>query len=77
MTFIEYIEKHVILDLMFEPILRKYFVINKSFPYIANDTMGYYTMNQSLFVVFEHYYRTYVKMLNLDGSEIYKKMADN
>lgn len=28
LTFVEYIEKHVILDLMFQPILRKFFVLN-------------------------------------------------
>lgn len=63
LTFIEYIEKHVIMDLMFEPILRKFFILNKTFPYIANDTIGYYSMNQSMFVIFEHYYRENAKLL--------------
>jgi hypothetical protein len=32
-TYIEYVEKHVILDLMIEPFIRDYFVKNKIFPY--------------------------------------------
>lgn len=61
LTFVEYIEKHVILDLMFEPIIRKNFVLNQSFPYVPTDLVGYFTMNQNIFIMFEHYYRTYGK----------------
>ena len=56
-TFIDYIEKCVILDLMFEPIIKKYFIVYHSFPYLPNHTIGYFSMVSSIFVIWEHYYR--------------------
>ena len=61
MTFVEYIEKHVILDIMLEPYIKNYFIIHQSFPYLAKDTIGHWSMMQNIFLIFEHYYRQYSK----------------
>ena len=39
-TYLDYIEKHVILDLMLEPVINRYFVNYKSFPYRGKDLLG-------------------------------------
>ncbi|KRX01386.1 hypothetical protein PPERSA_01289 [Pseudocohnilembus persalinus] len=77
LTFVEYIEKHVILDLMFQPILRKFFVLNQTFPFIANDLIGYTSMHTNIFIIFEHYYRNYVKMLFSDLGDEMKQVNNN
>ena len=40
MSFLEFLEKLVILDYICEPILNKYFVKYKNFPYLAQHTIG-------------------------------------
>lgn len=39
-TFIDFVEKLVILDIMLEPVIDKYFIKNLSFPYTALQTLG-------------------------------------
>lgn len=46
---------------MFEPIIKKYFIVYHSFPYLPNHTIGYFSMVPSIFVIWEHYYRQYYK----------------
>jgi hypothetical protein len=38
--FLEFIEKLVILDIILEPLIQKYFVKYESFPYSCKNTVG-------------------------------------
>jgi hypothetical protein len=38
--FLEFIEKLVILDIILEPLIQKYFVKYDSFPYSCKNTVG-------------------------------------
>jgi hypothetical protein len=58
-SFIEYIEKHVLLDFILDPIVRRHFVELKSFPFFPKHTVGYFAMLNSIFVIWEHYFRQY------------------
>lgn len=62
-TYIEYVEKHVILDLMIEPFIRDYFVKNKIFPYQGKQYIGHKAMIQQIFVMLEHFYHQHSKDL--------------
>lgn len=57
--FIEFIEKVVILDLILEPIVSKYFIGYKSFPFNVTKTIGGVELINSLFVVWDYYYQKY------------------
>ena len=60
-SFIEYIEKQVILDMLLDPILRKYFTEFRTFPFVPEHTIGSKTMLAQLFVIYEHYFREYAR----------------
>lgn len=72
--FIHYIEKLVILDLIMEPIMAKYFIKYRSFPFLCEHTIGGRENIGKIFIVWMHYYKTYYdilseKRLSINGSE--------
>lgn len=76
-TYIEYIEKHVILDLMIDPILRDYFVRHSVFPFTGKSYIGQKSMIQQIFVMLEHFYHTHskpirdVEPMSFDERQVY------
>lgn len=57
--FVEFIEKLVILDLILEPLVSKYFIGYRSFPFNTTKTVGGTELINSLFVVWDYYYHKY------------------
>ena len=45
-SFLEYVEKHVLLDLMLDPLVRDYFIKNRVFPFPGKKYSGHKTMIQ-------------------------------
>lgn len=43
-SYIEYIEKHVMLDLMIDPMIRDYFIKHKVYPYSGKGYIGHRSM---------------------------------
>ena len=39
-TFLEFVEKQVIMDVLFEPYIQKYFVQHETFPFSAEGMLG-------------------------------------
>jgi hypothetical protein len=59
----EFIEKLVILDLITEPIITKYFVKYRSFPFLCEHTLGGLENTGKIFAVWMHYYNSYYDLL--------------
>jgi len=55
------VEKHVLLDLMFEPHMKRFFINNKSFPYSAGEYLESHVDLSKLFIAWNHYYDVYSK----------------
>ena len=64
MTYTEYIEKHVMLDLIQEPFLMTNFIKYKTFPFSGNDTIGMHAAKPNLFMIWDHFYNRYTKKIN-------------
>ncbi|EAS06611.1 hypothetical protein TTHERM_01074540 (macronuclear) [Tetrahymena thermophila SB210] len=60
-TFLEYVEKHVILDLMLGTHVREFFIKNKIFPFTGKNYTGQKTMIQQIFVMLDHFYHQHTK----------------
>lgn len=58
-TMVEFIEKLVILDNILTPIVNNYFIRYKSFPYNLSNKEGGPELINSLFVVWDYYYKKY------------------
>lgn len=58
--FSEYIERHVILDLLLDNFVQRYFIENKSFPFKMEHVIGKDFMTESLFIVWNHW-KTIIK----------------
>lgn len=52
------------MDLMLEPIIQKYFIKYKSFPYTAFQTIGGRENIGKIFLLWKHYHNTYTNILN-------------
>lgn len=57
--FVEFIEKLVILDLMLEPLIDKFFIKNYRFPYSVKNKVGGPELVNSLFLIWNFYYKKY------------------
>ncbi|TNV80742.1 hypothetical protein FGO68_gene107 [Halteria grandinella] len=60
-TWLEFIEKQVIMDSLFEPFIWKNYVQYKSFPYEAEGFLGKETAMLNLFTFWDHYQSKYTK----------------
>ena len=60
-TWLEFIEKQVILDVLFEPYIYQNFVRNETFPYDPEGFMGKETAILNVFTFWDHYQQKYVK----------------
>jgi hypothetical protein len=63
MNFVDYIEKHVILDIILGPIMKKFFVDLKSFPFKAEDVIGANYGVKNVFILWKHFHDNYVELL--------------
>lgn len=54
-SFSDYLEKQVILDLMRGEYLYSNYIKFKTWPFNCTDTLGYHAMVQSIFVVWDHF----------------------
>jgi hypothetical protein len=63
-SFMEFIEKLVILDLIIEPIFTRYFVKYRSFPFLCDHTIGGQENVGKIFAVWMHFYNTYYSLLS-------------
>ena len=57
LTFTEYIEKHVILDLMLDNFIQENFVDHRSFPFSGENTIGKSVNLGNVFMIWNHYMR--------------------
>ncbi len=65
--FVEYIEKHVLLDLMFGNYINRNFIQFQSFPYSALNTIGRESYIRNVFIIWQHYHDQYRKNIkNID-----------
>ena len=62
--FIEFVKKLAILDIMLEPIIEKYFIKNRSFPYSGYNTMGGKEHLGKIFIVWRHFHNIYTNALS-------------
>ena len=60
----DHIEKLVILDMIMEPIISRYFVQYRSFPFMCEHTLGGRENIGKIFVVWTHFYNIYHKQLS-------------
>ncbi len=58
-TFMEFIEKLVILDVILEPVITRYFVKYRSFPFMCEETLGGKENIGKIFIIWMHYYKIY------------------
>ena len=61
--FIEFVEKLVILDIILEPIINKYYIENESFPYTGHGTIGGGEHMGKIFIVWKHFFTLYNRSL--------------
>jgi hypothetical protein len=61
--FIEFVEKLVILDMIIDPIITKYFVKYRSFPFMCDHTIGGNENIGKIFIVWMHFYKIYYEQL--------------
>jgi hypothetical protein len=54
-TFLEYVEKQVILDLLFDPFIFKNFIQFNSFPFNHEGFLGKETAVLNVFTFWKHY----------------------
>ena len=54
-TFLEFVEKQVILDSLFEPYLTENFIQYNAFPYNPDDFLGKETALLNVFTFWKHY----------------------
>lgn len=57
--FIDFVENLVIMDIILEPVIQKYFVNHLSFPYTALQTLGGKQNIGKIFIVWSHFYNFY------------------
>jgi len=62
-TFLEYVEKLAILDVLFEPFIQDHFVKHKSFPFTEKGFLGHETAVLNVFTFWNHYRNKYAKEL--------------
>ena len=63
-TFLEFIEKSVIIDFLTEPFLFKNFIQHQSFPYNPEDFLGKETAVLNYFTFWKHYQNKYQQKLS-------------
>lgn len=66
-TFLEFVEKQVIMDVLFEPFVYKNFVQYDSFPYDPTGYLGNETAILNVFTFWNHYQAKYLKQLSSLG----------
>jgi hypothetical protein len=71
--FMEFIEKLVILDLILEPLIQRYFVKYESFPYSCRNTVGGKENLTKVFLLWKHFYGIYSSAIKGSVSESVKK----
>ena len=64
LSFSDYIEKHVILDIMFDRFVNENFVQFKSFPFTGENTIGQEVHFNNVFMIWKHFYRRYCSKFN-------------
>jgi hypothetical protein len=62
-TFLEYVEKLAILDVLFEPLIQNYFVTYKSFPFSHEGFLGHETALLNVFTFWNHYRNKYANQM--------------
>jgi len=65
-TFLEFVEKLCILDVLIEPFLYENFIQYESFPYDPEGYLGNETALLNVFTFWKHYQGKYVTQLNSD-----------
>ena len=63
-TFLEFVEKLCILDVLIEPFLYENFIQYESFPYDPEGYLGHETALLNVFTFWKHYQGKYVTQLN-------------
>jgi hypothetical protein len=63
-TFLEFVEKLCILDVLIEPFLYENFIQYESFPYDPEGYLGNETALLNVFTFWKHYQGKYVTQLN-------------
>ena len=62
-TWLEFLVKQVIMDVLFEPYIYQHFVRHKAFPYSPDGFLGHETGILNVFTFWDHYQQKYVKKL--------------
>lgn len=62
-TFLEFVEKLVIFDVLFEPFIEDHFVKLKSFPFSHEGFLGHETAVLNVFTFWQHYRSKYAQEL--------------
>ena len=62
-TFLEFVEKQVILDLVSEPFISNNFIAYKSFPFNPEGFLGEETAMLNVFTFWDHYVGKYQKKI--------------
>ena len=60
-TWLEFLEKQVIMEVLFDPFIFQHFVRHKSFPYSHEGFLGHETAILNVFTFWEHFQQKYVK----------------
>ncbi|CDW77279.1 UNKNOWN [Stylonychia lemnae] len=66
-TFLEFVEKQVILDLILDPFINNNFIQYDSFPFEAKDFLGKETAILNVFTYWKHYNQKYYKKFKSSG----------
>ena len=66
-TFLEFVEKLAILELLQEPFLDKYFINKESFPFAHEGFIGHETAMLNVFTFWNHYTKKYQTEMTKKG----------
>jgi len=61
--FVDYVEKHLLMDLMMEPFVTPWFIENRVFPFKATNTIGSESSYRDVFILWSHFFSLYEKKL--------------
>lgn len=62
-TFLEFVEKQAILDVLFEPFISKNFIQYNAFPYDPENFLGKETALLNVFTFWKHYQDKYMEQM--------------
>jgi len=63
LTYTDYVERHVLLDLIQEPFLKENFVEHGSFPFSGKDTVGMEMAKPNIFLIWDYHRKRYANKI--------------